>query len=97
MSQAKKFISEHSEKLVKNVVTNSYSPIYKFEDGKQINNEYIISLIKSSMSRQTTILKQETYIFSDQSYIARLDEDYYHGDNVDEFLMTEDLLYMTGH
>ena len=57
------------------------------------DNSEVISFLQNEAVSTQDICDQETYVFSDGSYITRVEDEYFTGNDVDEFLVTEELDY----
>ena len=55
------------------------------------NNTEVHNFLQDEMVGFKEICNQDTYIFSDSSYITRLEDDYFHGDDVTMFEIEEEL------
>ena len=55
-----------------------------------IDNNTLIELIDEASTSVLDILDQETFTFSDDSYITRNGDQYWDGDDVSDFLLTEE-------
>jgi len=82
MKKAKKFIS-NTEVFNINEFSKNNEPV---NDNTDVHN-----FLENEMVGLKDICGQDTYIFSDGSYITRLEDDYFYGDDVTMFEIEEEL------
>ncbi len=83
MNKAQQAIAKLNDSIEYHLVISGYS-------ATSDNNDIIEALQESAVSVKD-ILDQETYIFSDGSYITRLNDDFWLGDDVDLFEIEADI------
>lgn len=83
---AENFIVENSKYFNKQNDNTGYECSYD-----EIDNNELIEKISEACTSEQEILGQDTYSFSDGSYITRNDELYFTGKDINEFFLTQEI------
>ena len=73
----------NNELLFKSSENGSFQPVS--------DNSEVIEFLQDEAVQTQDICDQETYTFSDGSYITRSLDDYFTGKDIDDFLITQEL------
>jgi len=85
-NQAENFIKENNKFFSKQSNTTGYECSYD-----EIDNNDLIQLISDACTYEEEICGQDTFSFSDGSYITRNEEMYFTGNDVNDFLVTQEM------